>query len=280
MIRILKAFATAFCGLVTAVATAYVTMAVSRVFDVDFASFSIWFVIPVGAVSVGFLAVSGYYLASLWLHRRPTRMLLVEMLIAAGLAQFLIYYLGYRTQPVGDGHFAYQVVPFSDYLAVMLTKMHLKVNHATFDVGEVGGFGYLLAAIQFGGFLLGGLVLWCRLKARASCQGCSTYMRKLASRQKTFPSAAQSREYYDQLFRHPCNSAKFAALIRMPAATDKARKGAVKIVTGLYDCPKCSAQLVEEWVSMYSGERWSSVASMNRRVRIPSGIDLKATFAG
>lgn len=263
-------------SLLTAVAATYA----SRAMDMDIFTLSVWVVIPAGAIGVGFVAASGYYFASLWLHHRPTKALLLQMVVVAGLTQLLIYYLGYRTLDIGGGQLASDVVPFAKYLDIVLTTEHLQIGHANVDVGEVGGFGYGLAAIQFVGFLIGGLCLWTALRGRAACQGCHTYMRKLASRSKMFPDPAQASSYYDHILTHPVSSAEFADFIRAHSKVDKTRKGTVKILTALYGCPKCSVQLIDEKVTAFDGHRWGDLKKMDRRVPIPRGLDLRPVFAG
>src|SRR5688572_481945 len=90
-------FGVAACGLVTSVLTALAIVVVSRMTGLDLFTFSIWVVVPVGAILTGFAAASGYYFGSLYFHKRAGLPLLLQMVVIAGLTQLLIYYMQYST---------------------------------------------------------------------------------------------------------------------------------------------------------------------------------------
>src|SRR4051794_28901794 len=94
---LLEAFGVALCGLATSVLVAIANVAIARMTGFNLFTFSIWLVVPVGALAIGFAAASGYYFGSLYFHKRPTAVLLVQMVAIAGLTQLLTYWLGYAT---------------------------------------------------------------------------------------------------------------------------------------------------------------------------------------
>lgn len=268
----------AVCGLVTSVVIAFVTAYLSQMWGTDIFTLSVWVVFPAGAIGVGVAAASGYYFASLWLHQRPTKLLLLQMVVIAGLTQLLIYYLGYRMFDLGNGRYASDVVPFGQYLDLVLTKEHLQFGRTLTDVGEAGQYGYWLAAIQFIGFLLGGFILWAALRSRPFCGACRTYLRKIAGRVKRFTDSERASQYYDHVFTQPIGSAEFAAFIQSPAKVDKARKGTVEVKTVLFGCPSCADQVIKEELHVFNGREWKEVPNLRRLVAVPSGHDLRAAF--
>jgi hypothetical protein len=272
-----QSFGVAACGLVTSILTALAVVAVSRMTGFDFFTFSIWVVVPVGAALTGFAAASGYYFGSLYFHKRPDLLLLLQMVVIAGLTQLLIYYLGYRTFVLDDGRRVSDLIPFGRYLDIILTSAHYRVGRAMTDTGEVGSFGYWLAAFQFVGFLVGGLCVYGFLRAKPVCSTCNLYLRPLSKREKTFADADSASSYYDVLFQHPVDSSEFASLIRADAKA-KAAKGAVLVKTILHGCPKCKAQLIEENVQVHNGSEWKDADKLGRRVAIPGGVDLITVF--
>lgn len=272
-----QSFGVAACGLVTSILTALAVVAVSRMTGFDFFTFSIWVVVPVGAALTGFAAASGYYFGSLYFHKRPDLLLLLQMVVIAGLTQLLIYYLGYRTFVLDDGRRVTDLIPFGRYLDITLTSAHYRIGRAMTDTGEVGSFGYWLAAFQFVGFLVGGLCVYGFLRAKPVCSTCNLYLRPLSKREKAFGDADSASSYYDVLFQHPVDSAEFASLIRADAKA-KAEKGAVLVKTILHGCPKCKAQLIEEKVQVHNGSEWKDADKLSRRVAIPDGVDLIAVF--
>ena len=274
---IADSFGVAACGLVTSVLTALAVVVVSRMVGFDFFTFSIWIVIPVGAILTGFAAASGYYFGSLYFHKRAGLSLLLQMVVIAGLTQLLIYYMGYSTFVLDDGRRVSDFIPFSQYLDIILTSAHYRIGRAMKDTGEVGSFGYWLAAFQFVGFLVGGLSVFGFLSTKPVCQTCNLYLRPLFKREKSFPDADSASPYYDALFQHPVDGPEFAALIRTETKA-KDQKGAVLVKTVLHGCPKCKSQLIEEKVQVHNGSEWKDADKLNRRVTIPDGVNLLSVF--
>src|SRR5262245_35622626 len=102
------------CGFVTSLLTAVILWWVERQFGVAFYTWTFWLVIPVGALLSGFAGASGYYAGSWLLNHRPTRLLLLNILIASIATFFLIYYLSYSTLEI-DGKIVSDYIPFGRY---------------------------------------------------------------------------------------------------------------------------------------------------------------------
>jgi hypothetical protein len=66
---------------------------VEQRFGFSFYSWTFWFVIPAGALLSGFAGASGYLAGSLFFGRRPTRLLLLNIVIASISTFFFIHYL-------------------------------------------------------------------------------------------------------------------------------------------------------------------------------------------
>lgn len=274
---IADSFGVAACGFVTSVLTALAVVVVSKMTGFDFFTFNIWIAVPVGSVLTGFAAASGYYFGSLYFHKRAGLSLLLQMVVIAGLTQLLIYYMQYNTLVLNDGRRVSDFIPFGQYIDISLTSAHYRVGRAMTDTGEVGSFGYWLAAFQFVGFLVGGLAVYGYLWSKPVCQTCNQYLRPLSKREKSFPDAGSASPYYDVIFQHPVDGPEFAALIRSEAKSE-AKQGALSVTTILHGCPKCKAQLIEEKVQVCNGSEWKDVSNLNRRVTIPDGVDLLGVF--
>ena len=98
-------------------------------FGFAFYTWTFWFVVPVGALFAGFAGASGYYAGSLLLGHRPTRLLLLNIVIGSILTFFLIHYLAYITLQI-DGKDVSDYVPFSKYLdiAIRSTSMEFRLH--------------------------------------------------------------------------------------------------------------------------------------------------------
>ncbi|HWW03859.1 hypothetical protein [Collimonas sp.] len=169
----------ALCGLATTVLVVVANVAVEKMTGRNFFTFyqaiglnfftftsSAWVVIPIGAICVGLVAASGYYFGSLYFNKPPTAILLVQMVVIAGSAQFAIYYLSYMTQILDDGRRVADFIPFWQYINADLTSAHYKIGSWLADTGEVGYLGYGIAAYQFIGSLVGGGAVYGFLRAK------------------------------------------------------------------------------------------------------------------
>lgn len=277
----LQGFGVALCGLATSILVAIADVAFARMTGFDFFTFSIWLVVPVGAVATGFAAASGYYFGSLYFHQRPRMGLFVQMVVIAGLTQILIYWLGYETMVLPDGRKVAGLVPFFAYMDVILTKAHYRIGRALqSDTGEIGEMGYWMAVAQFVGFLLGGVSIFFYLKAKLICAACKLYLRPLAKKTKVFADSASAATYFDPLFHLPVDGPEFAGLIRSEAQVAKDVAGAIQVQTSLLGCPQCKDQVIEEKVQGYNGKEWKSIDNLTRRLNIPPGVDLAPVFRG
>lgn len=268
----------AVCGFVTSILVAIINVAASNIFGFNLFTFNIWFIVPAGAIAVGMAASSGYYFGALFFHKRPSAVLLIQMIAIAAITQFLIYYLEYATMVV-DGQKVSDYVPFSQYLDISLTKAHYRVGRgAGVDTGEIGSAGYWIAGLQFVGFLLGGIAIYFMLATRPVCDKCQTYFRPLAKKTKTFEDTDSCSAYYDVLFTHPVDSNEFADLIKQDQKVEKIERGAITVQTALNGCPSCKTQLIVDSVSIYNGNDWKDISDLDRKVLIPEGINLKPIF--
>lgn len=274
----LKTTSVAACGLVTSLLTALLVTVTERLTGFDVFTFSLWFIIPAGAIGTGIAAASGYYFGSLYFHTRPNLLLLLQMVVVSGFTQLLIYYIQYATLILDDGRRVSDLIPFARYLDFALTTAHYRVGRAgQVDTGEVGQFGYWLAVIQFIGFLVGGLGAFGILLGHPVCAHCKKYLRVLAKSDKLFVSANDLASYHDTLFQLPVDSPEFAAMARA-GRTAKVEKGTWKQNLKLYGCPECKAQTIGSEVSVWNGKNWTSVNELARKYNIPLGIDLAGVF--
>jgi hypothetical protein len=88
----------------------------------------------------------------------PTWLDAVAMVVCAAVAMWLIYYLDYATMVLDDGRRVSSLVSFDKFFEIVTTKAHMRVGRAATDTGAVGDFGYVLAGVEFLGFLLEGSV--------------------------------------------------------------------------------------------------------------------------
>src|SRR4051812_24794644 len=92
--RTFQDFLVTGCGILTSILTALILALIER-WGLAVYSFTVWFVIPVGAMLAGLAAASGYYVGARYFHHRPTRLLLFNVMSVAVSTYFLINFLNY-----------------------------------------------------------------------------------------------------------------------------------------------------------------------------------------
>lgn len=278
-----KGLMVGLAGLVSSVATAFLEVYLSRLFGFSIFTAMFWFVIPIGAIGLGCVAASGYYFASMRLHNRPSKALLVQMVAIAGMTQVLIYYLAFATSHLADGRLVSVALTFGQYMDAVLTSGHIQMTLAYAPVhpesGEVGRLGYVLALIQFVGFLLGGAVVWGRLSKLPFCPSCQTYRKKLGTNTRHFFNKPSATKYYQRALSSFNSQDAFLATLADGAEDEVGRKNpSFRIQLHLFVCPQCKNQELDSVVYEVEEKRgWQP--RLAKRLSVPSGVDLSQGFA-
>lgn len=233
------------------------------------------FVIPTGAIACGFAAASGFYLAGVRLQVGAGFGMATLMIAVAGLAQFLIYYLGYVTMTV-DGQTVSDFIDFSKYMQIYLTHTSYRVGRAgQINTPELGDTGYWVAGLQFLGFLVGGLSAFVAMKDAPSCGRCGSYLQTVLTTKKQFFIWDDFYSYYQQLWSAPLETGLLASSLRAPPAkTVAAQKGAVSHQMEYIRCPSCGKQHIAETGQYYDGSDWVPIAEVGRKVDLPDNAKL------
>ena len=140
-------------------------------------SWSIWFVIPVGAILSGFAGASGYYAGAMMFHQKPAGGVLFNM-VAASISTFiLVYYIPYYMLEV-ESIRVKDSISFWQYLDFTFTHSSLRLLRGSSSTGELGSLGYVNAALELIGFSLGGVSVFVYLSMNPYCEKCSRYLKK------------------------------------------------------------------------------------------------------
>ncbi|MDR1366109.1 MAG: hypothetical protein LBJ03_03435 [Holosporales bacterium] len=167
-------------GLSSSIASVAFTILVQKLINISLYTFSIWIILPIGAVATGFAASYGCYIASVYFNKRINNFLLLQIIIIAISTQFILYWLGYYFYYLEDGRKLREVVTFSKYLDVLLTKSHYycRVRGIIIKGGEIGNFGYYEAFSEFCGFLIGGCCVYLKVRTYPMCGKCQLFFGK------------------------------------------------------------------------------------------------------
>src|SRR5213079_2424753 len=80
LMHVMKDIAVTLCGGCTSVMTALLLFMVIGFFNVQLYSFTVCFIIPVGAIGAGFIAALGYYFSARFIGHKPSGLLLLSIL--------------------------------------------------------------------------------------------------------------------------------------------------------------------------------------------------------
>jgi hypothetical protein len=262
MQKLIENSSVALAGLVTSVLTAAIVTIIDIWTGFNVFTFSALVVLPAGAGICGFAAASGYYLAAKFLHKRPTRILLLQMVVIAAFTQFLIYWLEYKLL-VYDGTHVADVVPFFQYLDISLTTAHMKIGRSLqSDAGAVGSFGYWLAFFDFLGFILGAAVVYINLQSLPTCKPCNKYLRSTVKKKYGFSNSDEFGQFYDNVYVNPVDSPEFSNHVGLEYSSGKTEKGNINLTTTVFECPHCFDQSIQETVQVYNGRDWKDITDL------------------
>ena len=241
-------------------------------------TFSMWVVVPVGAIFTGGAAASGYYLGSIFFNHKPTKLLLLNMVLIAGATQVLIYYFQYVKFELPEGGRSTELT-FLDFVNILLT--HSRYSFGRYGTGtpvEVGSFGYALVAIQFVGFLVGGAAIWIFLTVKPFCEKCLTYRRKTFSRDGYFASVEEFKAFAVRLDETPRLSEEHLRLIVSPRTTMTRKDPATVMLSHqLFACPACKDEMFLESLKVFNGRDWKQAGTENSFV-VPPGSSILASL--
>jgi hypothetical protein len=137
-----------------------------------------WFVIPVGALLSGFAGASGYYLGARLFNHKPTKILLLNMVIISVATFFLIHYFNYYFLSM-EGKAVRDYISFVDFLRIELSHTSIQFGVRAHNIGdpvELGSWGFLYAGLQVIGFAVGALAVFGHLNSLPYCDRCSKYL--------------------------------------------------------------------------------------------------------
>ena len=147
----------------------------------DPTGFFLMFILPVGAMLVGWIGAAGFYLGPRFLHYRPERHHWKWVLISALVAFMFGKYLDYVSAEF-DGVLISRFVGFGEYYWTRITHAELafmtRGGGLRGETGQLGIWGVGLELLKLAGYLLPfGLVVFF-LSEKRYCKPCGRYFRE------------------------------------------------------------------------------------------------------
>jgi hypothetical protein len=260
---------------ISCVITAVLNVVIERITSLSIYGLHVWFIIPIGAAMVGMASAFGGILAARLFNAAPKWIDALSMVICSALAMYLIYYIDYKTYVI-NGSKVSDFVDFQKFVEISLTEAHMRVGRVATDTGAVGTFGYILAAIDFIGFLFGGLITFGLLMAMDRCKTCEVYLRKIA----TTNSGVVTEDEAIKLL-HVFKNGNFGDIeyILSWQAPHKRKFGKgqnlAKLNYTLYACPICKKEQVTETMSVSNGGSWKEVSDLKFTRISDDGLSLR-----
>jgi len=255
------------CGFVTSLLTAVILWWTETQFGFAVYTWMFWFIIPVGALLAGFAGASGYYAGSWVFGHRPTRLLLINMVLVSLTTFLLIHYLSYISLEV-EGKRVSDYIPFTQYLDIMIrsTSMEFRVTHSALKVGssgKLGALGYIPALLQVAGFAAGGFAVYAYLASKPYCEKCSRYLSAKGKRVRYTGDEHGLQAVAAQVFSDLRNGAITTALDHQKSFGISACQGLhLRSVFAVRHCKKCGKHWVQFSVEERSGSDWKKIPEL------------------
>jgi len=234
-------------ALATAAITAYLLALVDTTIHFAIYAFTLWLVIPIGAMVCGALAATGYYAGfHLFPNRPPGRIFMATVVVTSIATYFLVYYLDYSMSEVKGRHIS-EMLSFGMYLFTAIEKRRMWVNFS--NLGSLGPLNFLLAALQVVGFVIGGLWIFRLLKvAVPCCDGCDDRLHKAGTWVRPSNSLLSIEEVFHKvhaaLLEGQGNQARVLMADPKPPA-----KPAHRLVLSIWKCARCPVEFFDLFIT-------------------------------
>jgi hypothetical protein len=252
-------------GAATSFLTASILAAIEIGFDFSIYSFMYWFVIPAGAICSGIAAASGYYAGARYFNHRPTKVLLLNMVVISVATFFLIHYINYYFLIV-DGRPARELVDFAQYLDTVLSHTSVRFRVARGPVSgpvELGSWGYLYAVLQIVGFAIGGVAVYWYLTGLPYCERCAKYfVAKQTHTQTRYTADADKLSQIAALMRRCALAGRLQDAIAAHAISGSETYGegpTLRSQVEINRCKNCDQHWMKFTVSRWTKNDWKVI---------------------
>lgn len=252
---VIEDLAVSACGLASSAAVAYGSFASGKYWDFAVYTWIANLVIPIGAILCGVVAALGYWLGARWFHHRPTRLLLLNIVLVSLTTYFSIHELNYSHAQT-RGVPLEKLMSYPDYLIAVTENMTYKPSASGEASWELGKWGWGVAALQVIGFCVGGFLVYGMLTSVPYCERCSKYFQKLWSRTTRWKDLSEMGSAYASI-ANLLGGGHLQAGVEQHATLGAARKFRAKgmILMELWKCPGCESRRLKLAAHKFSGRQ-------------------------
>lgn len=249
-------------GLLTSAAVAYGSYYGGRYHDFAVYTWMAYVIIPMGTILCGIVAAIGYWIGARLFNHRPSRLLMLNIVLVSLTTFFSIHELDYSHTWV-KGVPLSEVMSYPTYLVKVTENMRYKsMSHSssTGDDGtELGKWGWGVAVLQVAGFCLGGFLVYGLLASATYCERCSMYYKRVwhrAIKWKEIGALGQGYKRLEQLIQ----AGKLqTAIDQHPTMGDGGRMSNGTLGMTLTKCPGCENRQLQLLAQFQRGNQCTTV---------------------
>lgn len=249
-------------GIITSILTAALLSTIELRWNHALYSFTVWFVIPVGAIGTGMVAACGYLAGARLLNCRPGRDLLGVILASSAGMFFLIQWFDYLFMTV-DGRSIQEQLSFSDFLAYTIAHTSLQFGvrgHFSGGGVDIGSGGYLFAAVQIVGFLIGGFAIYGYLTSMTYCEDCKRYLSNKGSQSRYFSSSELMQSATeDVLAEMQSGRLQHSVLVHAATGSTTSTNAIFSSSIEVKRCKGCDKHWVKFAAQRKAGNEWKAI---------------------
>lgn len=258
-------FLTAGLGFITTVITAISLGYIAVEYNFAVYTWTLFFVIPFGAIGAGMAAASGYYFGAMWVHTKPSGGILFNMMLASISAFFIINYtiylmLEYEGIPLSD------VVGFWEYVDFDIRTTSLVTGRTSRVItDELGSSGYLYAGLQLLGFMGGGTWLYFILKDLPFCEACSRYRKRVLRQDRYTGDGEEVVRKIEELVILDDAGVHDGAINHHATemgSKKQSKKEYIRTRYEVFSCTSCGTALLNFTTSKGRGSNWEDIPDL------------------
>ena len=245
-------------------------------------SFTLWFVIPVGAICSGMIAASGYLLGARLVNHRPGRGLLALILASSAAMFFFIQWLDYSLMTVG-GQALKDSISFGDFLTYTIAHTSLRFGmsgHLTGTGVEIGAAGYLFALVQIAGFLIGGFAIYAYLTSMTYCDDCRLYLNSKGIQTRYFRSAEEMQEATNNVLTEMrLGRLQHSVLVHATLGTNERASASFSSAVEVKLCKGCDKHWTKFTANRKAGNDWKEINELGFSAFCMEPVELYRTIS-
>lgn len=257
-------------GVATATGIMFLVFELETVANFNLFMFSLWGIIPIGAILVGGLCCSGVVIAAKALNVRPSMGMLGALFLLALYSIALFYWLSYQRDMASYG-FTSADLSYVGYVNEYLSNLTFSFRRSSSAV-PLGEWGKLFALIDLIGFMIGAWFVYFLLSGSDACDQCGNYLKKVETKRTYYDDPDEFGFYYNSFSQGGVSDKTVEAVIKSGATKADLNRHTLSWDKQIMTCKDCERFFWKDNVSGYNGKDWQDIGELKRLFNIPSTV--------